>query len=154
MNEEWILLVPILVLENPNVLLYDIIVNKNRELTNKVELSLNIEFIWLITVLCRTLIKVGIIGKLGIIVHPEILLLLLGSLDLPLSLRLDGEYLTLAVLIQHLQHEVSKFDGVVQELGVVLLWVEQGQSELRDDAQVLVEHVRREDSRVTVVLFV
>ena len=110
MNEEWILLVPILVLENPNVLLYDIIVNKNGELTNKVELSLNIEFIRLITVLCRTLIKVGIIGKLGIIVHSEILLLLLGPLDLPLPLCLYSEYLTLAVLVQHLQHEMSKFD--------------------------------------------
>ena len=49
---------------------------------------------------------------------------------------------------------MSKLDGVVQELGVMLLWVEKGQSELRDDAKVLVEYVGGEDTGVTLVLFV
>jgi hypothetical protein len=49
---------------------------------------------------------------------------------------------------------VSELDGVVEELGVMLLGVEKSQSELGDDAKVLVEHVGGEDTGVTLVLFV
>ena len=52
LNQERILLVRLIMLENPDILLDDIVVHKHRELTDKVELSLDILLVRLITVLC------------------------------------------------------------------------------------------------------
>lgn len=50
MDQEWIFLVLLFVLHDPDVLFDDVVVNKYRELTDEVELALHIELIRLITV--------------------------------------------------------------------------------------------------------
>jgi hypothetical protein len=50
LDQEWIFLVLLFVLHDPDVLFDDVVVNKYRELTDEVELALHIELIRLITV--------------------------------------------------------------------------------------------------------
>ena len=54
-------------------------------------------------------------------------ILLLVLLDLPLSLSLNCQNLSSAVLVEHLQHQVSEFNCVMQKLVVVLFWIENGE---------------------------
>jgi len=64
-----------------------------------------------------------------------------GLLDPAFLLRLNHEYLSFAILVQHFQHEVVELNHIIEELLVVLRWIIHFEGHARNHTQVLVEDV-------------
>ena len=74
--------------------------------------------------------------------------------DFALFLCLYREHFAFAVLVEHFEHNMVKFDDVLQKRNVMLFVVEQLKRKLRNYAQVVVEYVRLQNFSVFLIALV